>query len=101
MLSSNILHDQKTDYPFITKIIDAQTMSGYSVSKLFAPILLNNFKESVAYLQYYNMKIHNYCCDIYMKQLQPNYTWYCIYPKVGKQIMSFSDIENNIVDYKC
>ena len=101
MLSSNILNDQKTEYTFITKIIDAQTLSGYSVSKQFAPILLNNFKESVTYLEYYNTKIHNYCFDIYMKQLQPNYNWYCLYPKVGKQIKSYSDIENNIVDYDC
>ena len=36
MLASNILNSQPTDYNFLVKIIDAQTLSGYAVSKQFA-----------------------------------------------------------------
>lgn len=101
MLSSNTLNETTTPYSFITKIIDAQTLSGYSVSKKFAPILLNNFKTSVYHLEKARYKVHNYCIDIYMKNLQPISRWYCLSPKIGKQIESFSDIENTVVDYAC
>ena len=36
-----------------------------------------------------------------MKKLQPISNWYCLNPKIGKQIKSYSDIENAIVDYDC
>jgi GR25 family glycosyltransferase involved in LPS biosynthesis len=101
MLSSNILNSEKTEYEFLTKIIDAQTLSGYSVSKKFAPILLENFKESIQIQEHYGRKMHPICFDIYMKKLQPNNNWYCLNPRIGKQIKSYSDIENNVVDYGC
>ena len=101
MLSSNILNSQKTDYDFLIKILDAQTLSGYSVSKSFAPKLLYNFKESISFLENHGAKIHQFCFDIYMKKLQPNNNWYCLEPRIGKQSKSYSDIENNIVDYNC
>jgi GR25 family glycosyltransferase involved in LPS biosynthesis len=101
MLASNTLNETPTPYPFITKIIDAQTLSGYSVSKQFAPILLNNYKTSVAFLEKLGKKVHYYCFDIYMKQLQPTSLWFCINPRIGKQIESYSDIENRVVTYDC
>ena len=101
MLSSNIIENIETKFSFITKILDAQTLSGYCINKQFAPILLNNFKESVYLLENYGKKIHNFCFDIYMKILQPSHNWYCINPKIGKQIKSYSDIENDIVEYDC
>jgi GR25 family glycosyltransferase involved in LPS biosynthesis len=101
MLASNILNSRKTDFNFITKIIDAQTLSGYAVSKKFAPILLNNYKESISLLEKAGCKTHPFCFDIYMKRIQPYYNWYCLVPKIGKQIESYSDIENAVVAYDC
>ena len=101
MLASNTLREIETEYSFLTKIIDTQTLSGYSVSKKFAPTLLNNFKESVRMLEHIGYRVYNYCLDIYMKQLQPISLWYCINPKIGKQIQSYSDNENQIVNYEC
>jgi GR25 family glycosyltransferase involved in LPS biosynthesis len=101
MLSANILNDYSTGYEFITKIIDAQTLSGYAVSKTFAPILLNNYRESIGLLESVGVKVHPFCFDIYMKRLQPFTRWYCLNPKIGKQIESYSDIENRVVDYDC
>lgn len=100
MLASNTLNEQKLPLDFITKIIDAQTLSCYSVSRDFAPILLANYKESVSYLEKIGQKVHNYCFDIYMKKLQPNSLWFCLNPRVGKQMESYSDIEYRVVDYK-
>ena len=101
MLASNTIQEEPTEYSFITKIINAQTLSGYSVSKKFVSTLLNNYKSSVQILEYIGYKVHNYCFDIFMKQLQPNSQWYCLNPKIGKQIKSYSDIENQIVNYDC
>jgi glycosyl transferase family 25 len=101
MLSANILNSEQTPLPFILKIKDAQTLSGYCVSKKFAPILLENFKESVSILEKIGQKIHNYCFDIYMKKLQPISIWLCLNPRIGKQIDSYSDIEEKHVIYNC
>jgi GR25 family glycosyltransferase involved in LPS biosynthesis len=101
MLSANILNNVNTEYNFINKIIDAQTLSGYAVSKKFAPILLNNFRESIYMLEKIGQKVHNYCFDIYMKKLQPLSNWFCLNPLIGKQIESYSDIENMVVKYDC
>lgn len=101
MLASNTLHEQPTEHDFITKIIDAQTLSGYAVSKKFAPILLNNYKESIQLLENTGHAYHPYCFDIYMKKLQPTNNWYCFSPKIGKQMESYSDIENRVVNYNC
>lgn len=101
MLSSNILNSTKTDNNFLIKILDAQTLSGYSVSKKFAPKLLQNYKESVMMLEMIGQKVHQFCFDIYMKKLQPISNWYCLNPTIGKQIKSYSDIENQIVEYNC
>jgi GR25 family glycosyltransferase involved in LPS biosynthesis len=101
MLASNILNSQPTDYNFLVKIIDAQTLSGYAVSKQFAEILLNNYRESIRLLEHAGKKVHPFCFDIYMKRLQPWSKWYCLNPKIGRQIESYSDIENRVVDYEC
>jgi GR25 family glycosyltransferase involved in LPS biosynthesis len=101
MLSSNTLVEETTNYPFITKIIDAQTLSGYAVSKKFAHILLDNFKESIKLLEPLGYEFPDYCVDMYMKKLQPLSQWYCIKPKIGKQIANYSDIQKKEVNYGC
>ena len=98
LLSSNTLKEETTEYDFITKIIDAQTTSGYCLNKKFAPMLLENFKESVANLQQHK---RGYCCDINWKKLQPKYNWYCLKPKIGQQRLSYSDIERRVTEYNC
>ena len=101
MLSSNILNSVETEHSFLIKILDAQTLSGYCVNKKFASKLLANFEESVYILEKIGYKVHQYCFDIFMKKLQPTTNWYCLNPTIGKQIKSYSDIENKIVNYDC
>jgi len=97
-ISTNIQKAQPTKYPFLQKIIDAQALSGYCVHRNYAPILIENYKESVKLLEEKGWD-HYHCCDIHMKILQPNHNWYCIHPKIGKQMCNFSNIENKNVDY--
>lgn len=100
-LSSNIIYETNTDYSFITRIIESQTTSGYCVSKKFASILLDNYRCSTKLLENIGYKIPNYCIDIYTKQLQLKYNWYCLKPKIGIQMESYSDIEKCMTNYKC
>jgi len=100
MLSSNTVYEYKIDdAPFVTKIVDAQTTSGYVVGRNFAQVLLNNYEEGVILLEQFGKPIPKYCIDIYCKSLQPLSKWYCINPKIGKQLNSFSDVENRRVNY--
>ncbi len=101
MLSSNTLKEENTDYSFINRIKNAQTLSGYCVNKKFAPILLENFRDGVFNLEKIGHKEPDYCIDMYVKKLQPKSLWYCINPKIGIQMESYSDIEKCVVSYNC
>lgn len=102
MLASNTITELPiSNIDFVSKILDAQTTSGYAVSKLFAPILLENYKESVHFQESVNYKLCHYSIDIYMKKLQPDNNWYCLKPKIGKQMESYSDIEHRVTNYNC
>ena len=99
ILSGNIFKSEPTNYDFVVKIIDAQALSGYAVSKQFAQILLNNYRESIQLLEGWH--IHDFCFDIYVKRIQSSYNWYCLNPKIGIQFDSYSDIEKRVVNYNC
>jgi len=96
MLSSNTKEEINV-YPGLTKIFDAQTSSGYCVHKGFAQKLLDNFKEGLVLLE--KSKDRIYGIDVYWKKLQPISNWYCLQPKIGKQISGYSDIEQMYRDY--
>ena len=104
MFSSNTVEKNKTQYDFIDKIINAQTTSGYMVSRKFAPILLENYKKGILLLEEsYSNNIredHKYAVDQYWKLLQPNNNWYLFNPKFGKQRASYSDIIKGDVNYE-
>ena len=97
MLSSNTISEQSTIYPYLIKVLDAQTASGYAVHKNFAKKLLANFKESSPLLESTYIQ-HYYALDAFWKKIQPNNRWYCLNPKVGKQMKSYSDNSKCVVD---
>ena len=79
--------------------MEACTTAGYMVSKHFAPILLQNFRDSAALSQCVGYQTHDYCLDQYWKRLQPITEWYTLSPRIGKQIDNYSDIERKVVQY--
>ena len=83
------------------KINYAQTTSGYMVSKDFAPILLENFKEGSKLLEesYRDTMEGKYAIDQYWCSLMPKSRWYGFNPFLGKQRSSYSDIMGGSVDY--
>ena len=101
ILSGNTIKELNTNFDFLKKTIDSQTTSGYCVSKKFAPILLENYQKSVEQLEKIGYRVPEYCLDMFMKKLQPISLWYSLYPKIGMQMESYSDIEKCVVVYNC
>ena len=105
MLSSNVLRDEsyvfKTEGINIRRILDGQTLSGYIITRKYAPILLENFKKGIEMLEILGYSEHEYCVDINIKKLQPTDRWYYTIPKIGKQIESYSDIQETVTNHEC
>ena len=96
MISGQIKTCEKTKHPFLFKVSNGQTTSGYAVNKQFLQTLLTNYKTGIE-----NIKKNKGCAiDIYWKSLQPFSKWYVLYPKLGFQKPDYSDIEKRNVDYK-
>jgi glycosyl transferase family 25 len=102
LLSTSIhgLLTTPTGDPVIKKVIESQTASGYIVSRKYANILIENFRESSG-LMIKNGKKHEFCLDQYWKRLMPNDNWYTYKDRIGYQYTSYSDIEKKIVKYNC
>ena len=98
MISGNTIKDEPSQYPFLNKIIDSQTTSGYIVSKSFAPKLLENYKEGCEMFEK-TLDEPTYAVDQYWKHLQPISKWYIFNPKLGIQRPSYSDIVKQQTDY--
>jgi glycosyl transferase family 25 len=83
----------------IKKVISAQTASGYCITKNFAHVLLDNFREASELMQTSspNATAH----DQSWKILQPVSQWYTSIPSLGYQYEGYSDIEKAYVNYKC
>jgi hypothetical protein len=86
-------------YNFLLTSICTKHSGGYLITKEFAPVLLQNFKESAELLeQDYQNKIPHYqhkdhLLDHYWCKLQgKNTKWYIFKPIVGKQSNSQSNI---------
>ena len=100
MFSSFVRKWEHTQYPFLIKIHEGQTTSGYCVNNNFLNKLINNFTESIKQLEKHNLPICKFCLDQYWKRLQKNSKWYILNPRIGYQKEDYSDIEKKIVNYK-
>lgn len=92
-------------YPFLHRVHQAHTTSGYLVSRPFAPTLFDTFLASTALLeQSYEFGQephiqHDFNIDQYWCRLQPISKWYVLNPKLGVQRESYSDIIGQNVNY--
>lgn len=108
MLSGNLVSiDARKENEKYVKVYDAQTTSGYAVTKEFAPKLVECFKKSEENMKKFfkvyheNLIKHNFAIDMSWKTLQPASNWYSIFPCIGKQRDGYSDIEKREVKYNC
>ena len=98
MLSANIIRSRETKFDWLHRVEEAQTSSGYAVTRRYARALLQNFLESAVHLND-ACPTHELSLDQYWKRLQGKGRWYVLHPTVGYQRRSFSDIEGAIKDY--
>jgi GR25 family glycosyltransferase involved in LPS biosynthesis len=103
MLAGNIINAENGPVPFLRRVFNGQTTSGYLVKRSFAQTLLANFKECVDLLERHQMlfrrKKSDYCIDMYWKRLQQGSRWFIFEPAMGYQAESYSDIERIVVKY--
>jgi glycosyl transferase family 25 len=80
-------------YPFLRKVIEAQTTSGYIINEHYYDTLIRIFDEAIVLFE--NTNYHwLYAIDVAWKQLQIKDNWYCFVPRLGKQRPSYSDCGN-------
>jgi glycosyl transferase family 25 len=89
-----------TVYPTIKKVLFSQTASAYIIKQHYVPNLIQNMTEAVESMQLHGIR-HENCIDIYWKKLIQMDKWYCIFPAIGYQYNSYSDIQHAVVEYGC
>jgi glycosyl transferase family 25 len=100
MISYNLNNSTSTEYPFLLKVLDGQTASGYIVHESFYDSLINIYEYAIPQLK--ETRQHwIYACDQIWKSLQPQSEWFAFNPRCGKQRPSFSDNAKSFVSYDC
>ena len=93
--NTNDLHH--SDYPFLSKITNAQTTSGYLVKSHYYDTLITQWEYGLKMFQETGNE-QKYTCDQSWKTLQEKDTWYCVTERVGIQRDSYSDIQKGHVN---
>lgn len=100
MISYNIQRSQPTIYPFLTKVLEAQTASGYIVHNSFYDKIIELYEWAIPLL--HETKQHwNYANDQCWKSLQPESEWFCLTKRCGRQRPGYSDNSENYEDHDC
>lgn len=99
MLSYNIIKSENiSDTSCVTKVLEAQTASGYIVNSKFYDSLINLYEECIPILERTNMH-WIYANDQCWKRLQSINLWYALKIRVGIQRPGFSDNSMSFQDY--
>ena len=97
MISYFLQQSQPTEYPFLTKVNEAQTASGYIVHQKFYNKLIDLYEYAAPILDE-TMAHWDYANDQVWKRLQPHHEWYCL-RRCGKQRAGYSDNAEQYYDY--
>lgn len=97
LLAYNTNDLYESHYPFLSKIINAQTTSGYIVQYHYYDTLISHWEYGLKMFQETGNE-QMYTCDQSWKTLQERDTWYCFTERMGIQRESFSDIQYGVVN---
>jgi glycosyl transferase family 25 len=97
LLSYNLQNSRESGYPFMKRVLEAQTTSGYIVKSHYYDALIQVFSDAVVGFEQTNYH-WIYAIDVAWKVLQARDTWYCFNPRLGKQRPSYSDCGNCVND---
>jgi glycosyl transferase family 25 len=98
--------DQPPEAPFLLRVFEGQTTSGYIVNRPYLPKLISCFSETVAQLERFRdvdaraYIVSRFAIDIAWKQLQRRDRWFIANPSFGHQRAGYSDIEGKVEDYQ-
>ncbi len=102
MLAYNELKSEETNFDWLRKVNFSWTSSGYIINKQFAHILYNRLVEECSIIDFTGVYLekYNYCCvDYIFTKMMPDYKWYCLYPRLGVQRQSYSDVQLHVTNY--
>jgi hypothetical protein len=100
MISYNIQHSKPTEYPILTKVLEAQTASGYIIHHTFYDKMIELYEWAIPLLD--QTKAHwVYANDQCWKRLQPNANWFCLTSRCGRQRPGYSDNSEQFEDHDC
>jgi len=101
MLSYLLLDSEESeDFPFLYKIKEAQTASGYIVNHTYYNKLINLYEDAMPKL----IKTQQhwiYANDQCWKPMQQEDKWYCFKNRIGKQRDGYSDNAKSYMNYNC
>ena len=97
LLAYNTHYLHESEYPFLYKILDAQTTAGYIVNSKYYDTLIDTWEKAVAMFELTD-DTQKYTCDQSWKPLQQKDNWYCFKNRIGKQRPSHSDIQGGFLD---
>ena len=101
MISYNIQRAEPMDeYPFIQKVLEAQTASGYIVHHSFYDAIITLYEWAIPLLDQTG-EHWNYANDQVWKRLQPNSNWYAFTMRCGKQRPGYSDNSQQFQSHDC
>jgi glycosyl transferase family 25 len=97
LLSYNLFQSEELpEMPFLKKVIEAETASGYIINQHYYDKLINQFSSGIPLLEQTNYH-WLYANDVVWKELQKTDTWYCFNPKIGIQrANTFSDCSKTV-----
>jgi len=100
MISYHLQQSEPTQYPFLQKVIEGQTASGYIVHNSFYDKIIELYEEAIPLLEQTG-EHWNYANDQVWKRLQPHANWYALMTRCGRQRPSFSDNSNRWQEQEC
>ena len=104
LCSYNTLKSEEIDVPFLRRVQESTTTSSYLITRAFAPVLLELWKQTFVLVEEEEKgtgkKTQFHTADVSWQTLMPKYTWLTFYPRIGRQRPSFSDIEMINTNYR-
>jgi len=98
MISYNLNSSSPTEYPYLLKVLDGQTASGYIIHESFYDSMINLYEYAIPQLK--KTRQHwIYANDQVWKKLQPTSNWYHLKRRIGKQSSGHSDNSDMYIEY--
>jgi len=95
-----LMQHTPTSHESIKRVQYSQTASAYIIRQEYISTLIQNITEAVESMERHGV-CHENSFDIYWNRLTATGAWYCVYPAVGYQCESYSDIQKHVTNYGC